>query len=95
MTGDERQRQRDEREQLLTLVNGWDPAGLLQQGVPRDLYAPLADKLFDVVSSDPSEDELSALLESEVREQFDAEAVDAGHFAAKVLTWSRLRTQDR
>lgn len=89
----ERKGTRSEREQLLTLVNQWDPAGLLEAGAPRNEYAALVDKLFETLSREPSEAEVTTFLDSEVTEQFGKTAPETARFAAKVLTWSRLRDQ--
>lgn len=89
-----RKQERSERDQLLTLVNQWDPAGLLGAGAARDEYGPLVDKLFSLLSNESSAAAITEFLDSEVRGQFGIAPPQPAQFAAKVLTWSRLRSQD-
>lgn len=88
----ERRQPRTDREQLLTLVNQWDPAGSLAQGASRDAYSTLVDRLFNLVANEPSEEEITAFLVREVREQFGRDASEPARFATKVFMWSRLRS---
>ena len=93
MQGTKRKQQRTERDQLLTLVNQWDPAGLIGAGAPRDEYAALVDQLFELLAGETAEAQVAAFLDSEVREQFGMAPPQAGQFAAKILAWSRLRDE--
>ena len=88
----ERKQLRTDREQLLTLVNQWDPAGLLEAGASRNEYSAIVDRLFTLLANEPSEAEIAAFLEREVTAQFGTGARDSARFATKVLTWSRLRS---
>jgi len=87
----ERKQLRTEREQLLTLLNQWDPAGLIQDGASRSEYDRLVDPLFSLLSREPREAEIVAFLDREVREQFGVTPPEPARFATKVLTWSRMR----
>jgi hypothetical protein len=89
---DSRQRrsQRGRREQLLTLINGWDPAGVLQSGGPRDSYEWLAAKLLPLLEENAGSDAVTAFLAREVDAHFHTAAPDAPQFAAKVVTWFRV-----
>ena len=91
----ERQRRevRNEREQLLTLVNQWDPAGRISGGAPRDAYATLVDNLLSFIFNERSEPEVVAFLEREVRQQFGVKPADASRFATKILAWSHMEEQ--
>ena len=72
-------------------MNQWDPAGLIGAGAPRDEYGALVDKLFGLLAHEPSDSAVVSFLESEVKDQFGIAPPQPGQFAAKVLTWSRLR----
>ena len=78
---------RTRREQLLTLVNVWDPAGLIAGGAPRDAYDGIIDKLLSFVSERPPRDELARFLDENIREHFGKAPVDAAQFANKAITW--------
>ncbi|HMC23036.1 MAG TPA: hypothetical protein VKL19_14385 [Thermoanaerobaculia bacterium] len=86
----ERKELRDRRGQLLTLLNGWDPAGLLDAGAPRDEYDCIVDNLLDLLSRTTSETEVTAFLKQEVSEHFGVAAPDAYRFAAKAVAWFRM-----
>lgn len=90
MHNDGRKGIRDRREQLLTLVNGWDPAGRLQAGAPRDTYESLVDELLDVLVREPQKEEIAAFLQRKIEENFRVKAGGADAFANKVLVWSQL-----
>ncbi|MGZ7078776.1 MAG: hypothetical protein ACXVJT_05105 [Thermoanaerobaculia bacterium] len=89
-----RKQLRTDREQLLTLVNQWDPVRRLEEGASRDSYSALVDRLFSLIADEPSEAEIAAFLEREVREEFGTDAREPARFATKVFMWSRLRSPD-
>ncbi len=88
----ERKQLRTDREQLLTLVNQWDPVGRLEAGAPRDVYGVVVDRLFSLLADDRSEAEILTFLEREVRQQFGTDAREPARFATKVYMWSRMRS---
>jgi hypothetical protein len=90
----QRKRQRDQRGQLLTLLNGWDPAGLLQAGAARDQYGAIVDQLLDLLSRTTSESEVTRFLEQQVTEHYGAAPTDTSRFAAKAVAWFRMLPQD-
>lgn len=90
MHSDERKGIRDRREQLLTLLNGWDPAGRLRAGGPRDAYEQLVDDLLDLLSRAPGKEEIASFLERRIDEHFRVKPDGAEAFANKVLVWSQL-----
>ena len=90
MTRPERKAARGQREQLLTLLNGWDPAGVLAGGAPRNAYETLADKLLALLSRRASADEVAKFLEREVSTQFGTDAIDAPRFATKAVSWFEM-----
>ena len=67
---------------------------MLHAGAPRDEYEGIVDKLFMLLSQETSEAEVATFLEREVHEHFHTTAPQAAQFAAKVLTWSRMRSQE-
>jgi len=89
-----REGSRNERGQLLTLLNGWDPAGLLSSGGARDAYTNIVDDLLSLLARTNNKSEVAAFLEEQIREQFDATPRDAGQFAAKAITWYKLLPEE-
>lgn len=94
METEQRKGRRSRRDELRTLINEWDPAGLLAGGSPRDAYDSLIDPLLDRLSRDVSAADLTALLSASVRENFNAGAPDPERFAGKVLAWHRLSAEE-
>jgi hypothetical protein len=90
MHSEERKNIRDRRDQLLTLLNGWDPAGWLHAGAPRDTYEKLADELLDVLMREPHKEEIAAFLERKIDESFRVKPDGAEAFANKLVVWSQL-----
>ena len=90
----QRKKERDPRGQLLTLLNGWDPAGRLNAGKPRDEYDFMVDQLLDLLATTPSEAEVAAFLERHVSEHFGLAPRDSKRFAAKAVTWYRMLPGD-
>lgn len=89
MQGTKRKAIRGWRDQLLTLVNGWDPAGSLAAGAPRDEYDFLIDKLLSLLSQDATAEEVAQFLESEISGHFGSTPDDAAQFATKAVNWHR------
>lgn len=83
------------REQLLTLVNGWDPVGLLAAGAPRNEYDCIVDELLGILSRQSSVEEVTAFLESEISEHFGMDAKGADQFARKAVNWFRLASSEQ
>ena len=91
----DRRSPRDQREQLVTLLNGWDPAGRLASGAPRNVYEPLVDPLLDLVSRKASSEEIGSFLDRELRDRFRHEVKGADQFVKKLLTWSEMESVDQ
>lgn len=91
---EERRKLRDEHGQLLTLLNEWDPAGIVGAGEGRDRYSPLADALLDVLGDGGSEEDITAFLEREIKGRFGRTPADAARFATKVIAWSRMASAE-
>jgi hypothetical protein len=89
-----RKETRNQQGQLLTLLNGWDPAGLLNAGAPRNEYDFIVDELLGLLSRNTSQADVTAFLEREVIEHFGTPAPDAARFAAKVIAWFRMLPPD-
>lgn len=85
-----RKSDRAQREQLLTLLNGWDPAGVIHAGGRRDQYEGFVDRLLDLLSRNPATDEVTGFLRGEIRGTFGVDAPDPELFATKALTWYHL-----
>jgi len=89
-----RRRTRGKRDQLLTLINGWDPAGLLSSGGRRDAYESLLDDLLGLLERDASKEEIAAFLDARTSDQFGVHPEGAVQFATKTLSWFRLEDSD-
>ena len=94
MESQQRKSTRDQREQLLTLVNGWDPVGRLAEGAPRDSYHSLVERLLTFLGNRPGRDEVTAFLESDISENLGAKPQGATTFANKVVTWYQMASQE-
>jgi hypothetical protein len=81
---------RAQREQLLTLVNGWDPIGLLAAGAPRSEYEFVIDKLLELLSRNETEEEIARFLERGIADHFGTQPTGAGPFAKKVVAWFQM-----
>ena len=82
------------REQLLTLINGWDPAGVLESGGQRDEYGRVVDELLSLLSQQPTTKQLAHFLESEIAEYFGAVPNGASQFATKAISWYRIASAE-
>ena len=81
---------RERREQLLTLLNAWDPAGVLAAGASRNEYQRLVDPLLDVLSRGASKEEASRFIDSEVRRHFGKSANDTAQFVTRLFAWFEM-----
>lgn len=95
MNDKERKSARGLREQLLTLLNGWDPAGLLAAGAPRDEYVGVVDELLSLLSRDGSTEEVTAFLEHELPAHFGVPVAGSEQFAKKAVNWYRLASAEQ
>ena len=78
---------RDRRDQLLTLVNGWDPLGLLREGAPRDKYDFIVDDLLALLSTNPEREQITRFLEQQMSERLGAKPAGSAQFANRALVW--------
>jgi hypothetical protein len=85
---------RSQRDQLLTLLNGWDPAGLLDAGARRDEYAGLAEDLLAMLTGGATADEISAWLNRKVHDDFRVAPQGSDAFARKAATWFELSSRE-
>lgn len=90
----ERKAVRGRREQLLTLVNGWDPAGRLEAGAPRNAYEFIVDPLLDVLSTDATAGDVSQFLDREIASRFGATPEGSAQFAIKAINWFRIASTE-
>lgn len=95
MENTQRQAARDQRDQLLTLVNGWDPVGLLESGAPRDKYDYLVDDLLGLLSSNATHDEIVSFLEREIAGRLGAKLNGAVAFANKAIAWFEMASMQQ
>jgi len=61
---------KEERKNLRTLVNKWDPAGLIQTGSPDDEYDCLSDKIYSMLNRNVSEEEMIQHIVQELEDHF-------------------------
>lgn len=71
----------------MTLLNGWDPAGLLAAGAPRNEYDFIIEGLLDLLSRHVPESEVASFLEAEISQHFGVRPQGAAQFAKKAVTW--------
>ncbi len=90
----ERKGVRGLRDQLLTLVNGWDPTGLLQAGASRDQYAPVVDELLGLLSQRAPKDEISRFLDNEISARFGSKPPGSDQFARKAISWYQIESPE-
>jgi hypothetical protein len=83
------------REQLVTLVNGWDPAGLLASGAPRDEYDGVVDGLLSLLSQHGTAEEVTQFLEIEILDHFGTKPKGASQFATKAISWFRIASAEK
>jgi hypothetical protein len=81
-------------EQLLTLMNGWDPAGRLAAGAPRDEYDRVIDELLSLLSGQATDEEVTRFLEVEISRHFGVRPQGAAQFATKAISWFRLASAE-
>jgi hypothetical protein len=95
MDQETRKADRGRREQLVTLVNGWDPARLLAAGAPRDEYDSVVDKLLSLLSRQGTVEEVANFLDSEISAHFGARPNGAAQFAKKAVSWFHIASADQ
>ena len=86
---------RSQRDQLLTLVNGWDPAGLLQAGGRRDSYFGLIDGLLAQLSGGATKEEVSGWIGREINQHFGVAPADTDAFARRAFAWFELSSKEQ
>ena len=89
-----RQGVRAPREQLVTLLNGWDPAGVLKAGGSRDAYGAVADSVLGLLSRDADTAEITAFLDGQIRDQFGVTPSDSAQFANKTRVWYDMASRE-
>ncbi len=81
-------------DQLLTLLNGWDPVGLLDAGAARDEYECIVPKLLSLLTRQASEDEVARFLEAEISDHFGRSPRGAAQFATKAVRWFAIASAE-
>src|SRR5688572_1296727 len=94
MNTKKRQGVRPPREQLVTLLNGWDPAGVLKAGGARDSYASIADSVLGLLSREADATEISAFLDGQIRDEFGVMPHDSLQFANKAIIWFKMASRE-
>lgn len=94
MEDTQRKTRRGRRDELLTLLNGWDPASLLNAGAPRDEYDGLVEKLLAELARAPGREKVAEFLDREIRERFGVTAKDSLQFATRAVTWYELSSKE-
>ena len=90
MEAKQRKAERAQRDQLLTLVNGWDPMGLLESGAPRDKYDSVIDELLSLLSNKAAREDVAAFLDRALTARFGTKPKDVDAFANRAVTWFQL-----
>ena len=74
---------------LVTLLNEWDPAGLIAAGAPADEYECLAGPLLSRLARDASPGEIGTWLQMQLTEHFGCGSPSVERFARRVTRWYR------
>lgn len=94
MENTQRKTRRGRRDELLTLLNGWDPADLLEAGAPRDQYESVVDELLAELARAAGKEDIAAFLERAIRESFGVTPKDSLQFATRAVTWYELASRE-
>ena len=86
---------RGSRDQLLTLVNGWDPTGSLAAGAPRNQYDFIVDELLNLLSRNPTVEEVAAFLERKIPSHVGKPIKGSEQFARKAVSWFQIASEEQ
>src|SRR4051794_36964487 len=90
-----RRSRRGRRDQLLTLINGWDPAGVLETDGRRDQYDFLVDDLLGFLEREADKSEVSSFLDKQIADRFGSRPEGSIQFATKALSWYRIESDEQ
>ena len=77
--------------ELRSLVNEWDPIGLIEDGAPVDEYECVVGPLLRMLEERAPQAEIAAFLGAEFDEHFGVPIADAQVFAARAASWYEAR----
>lgn len=78
-----------QRRELLSLLNEWDPIGVVGDGSPDDEYECLVDPILARLRDDADSRRISDFLEVELPAHFGISAGDTGVVANRIVSWFR------
>jgi hypothetical protein len=78
---------------LLSLVNEWDPIGLLALGAPRDEYDCLVGPLLTRLDRGDAAATIETWLSRHIPDHFGVAPHDPGAFAARAIEWHASQTR--
>jgi hypothetical protein len=87
----EKQELRKRWAELRTLINEWDPVGLIEAGAPHDEYECVVGPVLRMLEENVSASEVAAFLQREFDEHFGVSCGDAAPFAASTKQWYETR----
>jgi hypothetical protein len=85
----EKQELRTRWRELRTLVNEWDPIGLIADGAPPDEYECVVGPLLRMLEEKASPTEITGYLSREFEDHFGLAADNTEEFTTRVAQWYR------
>jgi hypothetical protein len=73
--------------QLRSLINEWDPIGLIEAGSPNDEYECIVGPLLRRLEERAGETAIAAFLAAEFDEHFGSPISDSSSFAERAIVW--------
>ncbi len=83
----EKQELRKRWAELRTLVNEWDPIGLIEAGAPVDEYECIVGPLLRQLEEGTTERQIAEYLSHELTEHFSVRVVETAEFTARAKSW--------
>jgi hypothetical protein len=90
-----RRARRGKRDQLLTLINGWDPAGVLHESGRRDQYEFMVDDLLAFLEREGDKGDIATFLDRQISDRFGSKPEGSAQFATKALSWFRIESDEQ
>jgi hypothetical protein len=82
---------RIEKHELRSLMNDWDPIGLIEAGAPADEYECVVGPLLRMLEERAPVGAIAKYLASEFEEHFGVPITDAAAFGERASSWYETR----
>ena len=83
----EKQELRTRWRELRSLVNDWDPIGLISAGAPPDEYECVVGPLLRMLEESAPQKEIASYLSNEFADHFGVPVADTQEFAIRATQW--------